>query len=76
MDNINLNTCDLVLISDDDSMGRYAIGVHDSLTVRGKSSFLHTEPHHDDIMLEYVHVVLISTQPTFDSKHHCFQVWI
>ena len=73
MDNINLNTCALVLISDDDSLHRYAISVHDSLTVRGKSSFLHTEPHHDDIMLEFVHVVLIATQATFESKHHCLR---
>jgi len=45
--------------------------VHDSLRVRGKSFFLHTELHHDDIMLEYLHVVLIATQPTFDNKRRC-----
>ena len=43
------------------------------LTVRGKSSFLHTEPHHEDIMLEYLHVEMIATEPTFDNKHHCLR---
>ena len=54
------------LISDNDSLRRYAASVHDSLSVRGKSSFLHTEPHHADITLEFLHVVLHATQPTFE----------
>ena len=28
------------------------------------------EPHHADIMLKYLHVVLLATQPTFEIKHH------
>jgi len=78
MDDINMDRCAQLLIPDDNSLRRYATSVHDSLTkkvengcrVRSKSSFLHTEPHHDDIMLGYLPVVLRATQPTYENKHH------
>jgi len=64
IDDINLDGCAQALISDDDSLRRCAASVHDSLSVRGKSS---TGPHHADITLGYLHVVLLAMQPTFEN---------
>ena len=69
-DDINMDWCMQALISDDDSLRRYAASVLDSFSVRGKSG---TEPQHADITLGYLHIVLLATQPTFENKHHCFR---
>ena len=50
MDDINMDRCAQALISDADSLRRCAAGVHDPLSVRGRCSFLHTEPHLDIIL--------------------------
>ena len=67
-DDINMDKYAQTLISDGDSLRRHAASVHDSLCVADvcfdfKAAVLWTADH-ADIMLGYLHVVLLATQPT------------